>query len=210
INAVYFKGNWTERFDPALTRDATFLAPDGVRLPVKMMSRSGSMRYHQDALAEIADLPYGWDRYAMAVLLPRPGVSLGELREALQPTQWASWLEALQETSMDLQLPRFTLSYETRLVDVLTQLGMGIAFDPNQADFTGINAAGDLHISDVRHKTFVKVDEEGTEAAAVTSVEMGTTSMPPVMRVDRPFVFVIHERHTGAILFIGQVTRPED
>lgn len=210
INAVYFKGSWADRFNPDLTRDDTFLAPDGVRLPVKMMSRSGSIRYHQDALAEIADLPYGWDRYSMAVLLPRPGVSLGELREALQPTQWASWLESLRETSMDLQLPRFTLSYETRLVDVLAKLGMGIAFDPNRADFTGINAAGDLHISDVRHKTFVKVDEEGTEAAAVTSVEIGTTSMPPVMRVDRPFVFVIHERHTGAILFIGQVTHPED
>jgi serpin B len=91
---------------------------------------------------------------------------------------------------------------------MLESMGMELAFDPDLADFSGINRNRELYITNVKHKTYVEVNEEGTEAAAATSVEMGTTSLPPTMRVDHPFVFVIHERNTGAILFIGQVTNP--
>ena len=210
INAVYFKGSWARQFDPKFTRDDVFQSPGGVQRPVKMMNRDGSLRYHRDALAEIADLPYGWDRFAMAVLLPREGKTLKDLRDALQTEAWEGWLDALKETEMNLQLPRFSLEYEKGLGDVLAALGMDAAFDPQRADFSGINTDRELYISEVKHKTFVRVDEEGTEAAAATSVEMGTTSVPPVMRVDRPFIFVIHERHSGAILFIGQMTVPEE
>jgi serine protease inhibitor len=210
INAVYFKGTWARQFDAKRTRDDVFQAVGGTPTPVKMMSQSGSLRYHHGQLAEIADIPYGWDRYSMAVLLPRPGVTLGQLRDALHQEQWESWLAALSDVEMDLQLPRFTLEYETGLNDALKRMGMEIAFDSDRADFSGINPDRELFISDVKHKTFVKVNEEGTEAAAATSVEMGTTSMPPVMRVDRPFIFVIHERNSGAILFIGQITDPKE
>jgi serpin B len=210
INAVYFKGTWAQQFDSRLTRDDTFQAAGGKATPVKMMNRSGRMRYHQGALVEIADLPYGWDRYSMAILLPKAGVTLAQLRESLVPEQWDSWLAALRESEMDIQLPRFTLEFETGLNEMLKSMGMEIAFDSDRADFSGINRDMELFISQVKHKTFVKVNEEGTEAAAATSVEMGTTSMPPVMRVDRPFLFVIHERNSGAILFIGQITDPKE
>ncbi|MFA6233976.1 MAG: serpin family protein [Bacteroidota bacterium] len=208
INAVYFKGTWTEQFDTKKTRDDTFIAIDGSSKNIKMMNRSGNIRYHQGQLVEIADLPYGWDRYSMAVLLPREGVTLAQLRAALLSDQWGIWLEALKDTDMDIQLPRFTLEYEVGLNEMLKSMGMEIAFDPARADFSGINRNRDLYITNVKHKTYVQVNEEGTVAAAATSVEMGTTSAPPVMRVDHPFVFVIHERNTGAILFIGQVTNP--
>lgn len=208
INAVYFKGTWTEQFDTKKTRDDTFTAIDGSSKNIKMMNRSGNIRYHQGQLVEIADLAYGWDRYSMAVLLPREGVTLAQLRAALLSDQWGIWLEALKDTEMDIQLPRFTLEYEIGLNEMLKSMGMEIAFDPARADFSGINRNRDLYITNVKHKTFVQVNEEGTVAAAATSVEMGTTSAPPVMRVDHPFVFVIHERNTGAILFIGQVTNP--
>ncbi|MBE0644677.1 MAG: serpin family protein [Bacteroidetes bacterium] len=208
INAVYFKGSWAEQFDAQKTRDDIFMTIDGGRKNIKMMNRSGSMRYHQGELVEIADLPYGWDRYSMAVILPRPGVTLGQVRDALLSEQWAAWQSKLQDTEMDLQLPRFTLEYEVGLNEMLKSMGMERAFDPDLADFSGINRDRKLYITNVKHKTYVMVNEEGTEAAAATSVEMGTTSMPPVMRVDHPFVFVIHERNSGAILFIGQVTNP--
>ncbi|MBN1447541.1 MAG: serpin family protein [Bacteroidetes bacterium] len=205
INAVYFKGTWTTQFDPSRTRDDTFSALSGAKQSVRMMNREGRMRYHADAVMEVVDLPYGWDRYSMTVVLPRQGYTLAQAAEALS-SGWTGILEKLVTTEMTLQLPRFTLEYEVALKDILSAMGMGIAFDPGRADFTGINSGGDLYITRVKHKTFVEVNEEGTEAAAATSVEVGLTSVPSVMRVDRPFLFLIHERHSGAILFIGQVT----
>ncbi len=210
INAVYFKGSWTERFDTEKTRDDLFITPDGGRKAVRMMNRSGMMRYHADERMEIADLPYGWDRYSMAIVLPRSGVTLAQLRDAMTSEAWSGWLAALTDTEMDLQLPRFTMEYEVGLNEMLKGMGMERAFDPDRADFSGINRDRKLYITNVKHKTFVQVSEEGTEAAAATSVEMGTTSIPPLMRVDHPFIFVIHEKNSGAILFIGQVTNPDE
>jgi serpin B len=206
INAVYFKGQWATQFDPAQTREDVFHPASGGTQSVQMMHRDGNMRHMANATMEMVDLPYGWDRFSMAVLLPQKEVSLKELRAQVgNATTWTSLLGQLRDMDMMLQLPRFRIEYDVQLKDVLSALGMEQAFDPNRADFTRINPDGGLYISSVKHKTFVEVNEEGTEAAAVTSVEIGTTSLPPVMRVDRPFLFVIHERNTGAILFIGQV-----
>ncbi|PLX33658.1 MAG: hypothetical protein C0600_00035 [Ignavibacteria bacterium] len=205
INAVYFKGSWTTQFDPSKTLDDEFTALGGTKQPIKMMQRKGDIRYFANTMMQVVDLPYGWDRFSMAVVLPRPGVSLTEAAAELT-SRWEDLDEQLGEIEMTVQLPRFTLEYEVEFSDILSALGMEIAFDPSRADFAGINANGGLFISEVRHKTFVEVNEEGTEAAAVTSVGVGTTSVPEHMRVDRPFLFVIHERHSGAILFIGQVT----
>ncbi len=204
INAVYFKGSWTAQFDPEDTHDGTFTARSGAKQTVPMMTRDGNMRHYVDERLEMVDLPYGWDRYSMAVILPRGERSLAETVETLSE-DWDGQLEKLVDTDMTLELPRFTLEYEVGLKDILTTMGMGIAFEGGRADFTGINPAGDLFISRVKHKTFVEVNEEGTEAAAATSVEVGLTSVPPVMRVNRPFIFLIHERHSNTILFIGQV-----
>ncbi len=206
INAVYFKGNWKTQFDPEHTQDAAFHAASGGTSNVRMMQRDGTMRYLSNGEMEMVDLPYGWDRFSMAVLLPREGTDLAALRTSLAESgTWPALLGALSDRDLLLQLPRFSMEYEVQLKSVLSAMGMAQAFDPNTADFTRINPAGDLFISSVKHKTFVEVNEEGTEAAAVTSVEIGTTSVPPTMRVDRPFLFVIHERNTGAVLFVGQV-----
>jgi serpin B len=206
INAVYFKGNWSTQFDPAKTRDAPFHPAAGAQQTVPLMQREGSMRYLSNGTLQMVDLPYGWDRFNMAVLLPHEGQDIAALRASLAESgAWANLYSSLNEQNILLFLPRFRMEYEVRLNSVLSAMGMEQAFQPGVADFSGINPARELHISDVKHKTFVEVNEEGTEAAAVTSVEVGTVSMPPTMRVDRPFVFVIHERNTGAVLFVGQV-----
>ena len=205
INAVYFKGNWTTQFDPADTRDDQFTALNGKKQPIKMMNRKGDVRYHADDKLQIVYLPYGWDRFSIAVVLPRAGTTLADAATELE-SRWEGLIGQLSESEMTLQMPRFKLEYEVAFSDILSAMGMDIAFDHTRADFTRINAEGGLYISEVKHKTFVQVNEEGTEAAAATSVEVGVRSMPENMRVDRPFLFVIHERHSGAILFIGQVT----
>lgn len=206
INAVYFKGNWKTQFDPAKTQDTPFHPATGAAQSVPLMRREGNMRYLNNGTVEMVDLPYGWDRFSMAVLLPQQGQDIAVLRASLaEPGTWSALQDGLIERNILLLLPRFRMEYETRLNDVLSAMGMDEAFDPNVADFSGINPARELYISSVKHKTFVEVNEEGTEAAAATSVEVGTVSVPPTMLVDRPFLFVIHERNTGAVLFIGQV-----
>ncbi|MDT8324972.1 MAG: serpin family protein [Bacteroidota bacterium] len=206
INAVYFKGQWKTQFDPAKTQDAPFAAAAGPQQTVPTMRREGVMRYLDNGELQMVDLPYGWDRFSMAVLLPDEGRDIAALRASLaEPGTWTALQGSLIEREILLLLPRFRLEYEAQLDNVLAAMGMDEAFDPNVADFSGINAARELYISSVKHKTFVEVNEEGTEAAAVTSVEIGTVSMPPTMQVNRPFLFVIHERNTGAVLFVGQV-----
>ena len=157
-----------------------------------------------DDLVSVVEMPYGGDAFTMTVLLPHPDVSLQSVVGALDAERWALWIANLHETEAFVVMPKFSFEYEISLKDVLTSLGMGIAFDEQSADFTKINPAGDLFISKVKHKTFIEVDEEGTEAAAVTSVEVGTTSAPPQVIVDRPFLFAIRERLSGTILFMGR------
>jgi serine protease inhibitor len=121
---------------------------------------------------------------------------------------WQEWMESLQNWKGLVLIPRFELEYELKMNDVLSSLGMDVAFDPMSADFTGMFAPGGIFISEVKHKTFVKVNEEGTEAAAVTSTGAGATSGPPVFYARRPFVFAIREKHSGTILFIGKIVDP--
>jgi serine protease inhibitor len=205
INAVYFKGSWATQFDPGETRDDLFNSISGAKQPIKMMNRKGDMRHFSNTMMAVVDLPYGWDRYSMAIVLPSAGTSLEQAATDLA-SQWADIDEHFTTVEMTIQLPRFKLEYEIEMKDILSTMGMEIAFDPSRANFTGINSNGGLFITEVKHKSFVEVNEEGTEAAAATSVGVGLTSVPETMRVDRPFLFIIHERHSGAVLFIGQVT----
>jgi serpin B len=210
INAVYFKGDWTYRFDVAKTAPDTFHAPSGDRT-VSMMSLHGDkLPYMETSDFQAIDLPYGSGAFSLAILVPAAGHTVEELASTLTPENWATWSGSFTVREGDVFLPRFTLEYKTSLKAALVALGMGVAFDSTLADFTRIRTAGELFISDVKHKTCVRVDEVGTEAAAVTSVEIGVTSMPLTftVRVDRPFLIVLHDKNSEALLFMGRIVDP--
>ncbi len=214
INAIYFKGNWTYKFDIAKTADDLFTLPDGSTKQIPMMNQDeATFPYFENNDFQAVDLAYGDSLFSMTIVLPKSGTDLDALIESLDKTTWESWINQLHPREFGLlQMPRFELEYEVRLNDILSALGMEIAFDPYSADFNRMReGTGDnLYISGVKHKTYVKVDEEGTEAAAVTSVTVGATSAPVLvmMRVNRPFIFMIRERFSGTILFIGKIVDP--
>jgi serpin B len=207
INAVYFKAPWKNRFKAEDTRDDIFKTADGETVPCKMMSLIGSRfkTYHSDKL-QVLDMSYGNGRFGMTLLLPN-GFSTDELIETL-PSQWNTIIAGLHEGDVNVEIPKFTIEYEKSLNEVLKELGMNLAFDANGADFSGISKGG-LFISDVKHKTYVKVNEEGTEAAAVTSVGAVLAGGPEAFRADRPFVFAIRDYHSNTLLFLGKIMKPE-
>jgi serine protease inhibitor len=210
INAVYFKGIWTTEFDQSLTSDEDFIAPDGSATSCRMMTQEGSFLYAETPDFQAIDLPYGDGKFSMTVFLPKQGTSLDALIQALTPENWSLWMGSFSERDVKLYLPKFKIEYGIQLNDILTTLGLGIAFTA-QADFTRINREGGLFISEVKHKAFVQVDEEGTEAAAVTVVIVSRGSASNVvMRVNRPFLFVIRENHSGTLLFMGKITVPKN
>jgi serpin B len=209
INAIYFKGDWTVRFDRNDTRPEPFHLPDGSDREVPLMRLQEDLDYLQTANFKAVDMGFGEGHFRMAVVLPLPNVPLDVVVESLTSENWSTWQDSFFEVEVALRLPRFELEYEQSLVQNLADLGMPTAFT-SSADFSGINPTHNLFISEVKHKTYLKVHEEGAEAAAVTSVEVSNTSMPQVieMRVDRPFLIVIHDRHTGAVLFVGKIVDP--
>ena len=210
INAIYFKGTWTYEFDKSKTRDDLFTLQDGSKKACKMMIQSNDFQYFENADFQAIDLPYGDGGFRMTIFLPRMEKNIVELIVELSAENWDLWMNSFSKQQGTLELPRFKLEYKKKLNDVLNALGMGIAFD-GQADFTKMYRPGGLFISEVKHKTFVDVNEEGTEAAAVTSVEMRFTSIGPsgfTMRVDRPFIFVIRENQSNTMLFIGKIVEP--
>jgi serpin B len=209
INAIYFKGDWQDQFKRSLTQDAPFTRADGSTSTVRMMSREGGFHYFADEAVEVAELRYGRGAFVMDIVLPRTG-TIDEVIATLDAARWRAWTDGVHETSMYLRMPKFRMEYETTMNEALIALGMQSAFGMTpDTDFTGLSPAGrDLYISNVKQKTFIAVDEEGTEAAAATSVEVSVTSMPPTMIVDRPFLVAIRERFSGTILFIGRVGDP--
>jgi serine protease inhibitor len=210
MNAIYFKGSWTQQFDPRHTADAPFRRADGTEQPVRMMSIARApVLAHQNADVQIVDLPYSRGAFSMTLVLPGHGRTLESVVGMLDSDRWSDWMARLSEQRLDVFLPRFKLEQEQILNETLQALGMDRAFLPGGADFTGMSPLGNhLFIEDVRQKTFIVVNEEGTEAAAVTSVGIGPTSAPPSFRADRPFLVVIRERFSGTILFIGTIGAP--
>lgn len=207
VNAIYFKGQWRTSFDPGDTRSGPFHAADGRDRVTPLMYQEATLRYLETGEYQAADLLYGNGAFAMTVLLPRPGSTPAELLAGLDPSAWRELADGLQEEKVRLTLPRFRLEYGRLLGEDLAALGMGIAFG-DDADFSRITGPGEgLRISRVEQKTFVEVNEEGTEAAAATSVGFEKVSAPQVyvMQVDRPFVVAIRERLSGTILFLGVI-----
>lgn len=207
INAIYFKGSWKVEFDKSRTTDGYFRLPDGTKKLVPMMVRSGEYPYYEGENFEAAKLPYGLGRVNMYIFLPDRSVGIDGFIGSLSPEAWESWMSMFEEVEEDsiFIMPRFRLEYESVLNNALKALGMGIAFS-GSANFDGM--ASGLSISEVRHKAVVEVNEEGTEASAVTSVSVGESEGPFTFTVDRPFFFAIRDDVTGAILFMGAVMEP--
>jgi serpin B len=196
-----------------LTQEKLFHLASGGQKHVPMMAQTGKFPYLKGEGFQMVSLPYGTGRLSMVIVLPDEGVSLSEWLQSLDAKSWKEWTSRLVTTDGELQLPRFQMEYEQTLNDALKALGMSVAFDPDRADFTGMRDEGGLFLEKVHHKAVIEVNEEGTEAAAVTSVQVGITSVqqprPPFkMVVDRPFLFAIRDGRTGMVLFIGAVYEP--
>ena len=215
INAIYFKSDWATPFDRNDTFDQPFNAPDG-SVEVPFLHRNGNMTYFAALDSTGISLPYDDGQFALFALLPDNAASPREWLARQDPAKLFPELAramAEPEISVDLALPKFESSYEDSLADELKSLGMAIAFDPDHADFSLMNESHvrNLYIGEVLHKTYVRVDEKGTEAAAVTSVEMRVTSMPVSDRqivFDHPFVYGIMDQKTGVPLFVGILENP--
>jgi serine protease inhibitor len=212
INAIYFQGDWTLQFDPADTRPGEFRREDGSTVSSPFMHLSdGTFPFAWTPDYVAVELPYGGEAFAMTVVVPAGDGGLGAFADGLDADGWKAIAGGLAPTEAAVSLPKFKLEYEKTLNDALQALGMGPAFDPFAADFSRIHGdalAMQLHISRVKQKAYVEVDEKGTKAAAVTSVEVGVTSAPPSFVADRPFLFAIRERLSGTILFVGMVFDP--
>ena len=206
INAIYFKSAWQSKFDKAQTVNAPFNAYDGTKPSVPLMNQTASFKVGSSQSFVAVDLPYGNSAFTMTVVLPNAGVDVNTVAASLSDASWNTLTQSLAVQKTMLSLPRFKLTWSSVLNQELRALGMGVAFD--LADFTPMSPRGkELSITKVIQKTFVDVNEEGTEAAAATSVGVGVTSAPPPIRIDRPFIFVIRERLSGTILFIGKIAK---
>jgi len=211
INAIYFKGDWKMKFDKNKTADEDFYLSDGNQLSVPFMKQKITANYYTNDNVEAIELPYGRGNYSMVVMVPKGNYSVTDLINGMNSDTWKSWKKEFSETKdINLKLPKFRFEYEITLNDILSAMGMQEAFS-DQADFTGINPIGQLYISEVKHKSFIEVNEEGTEAAAATSVGISFTSVPQEIwfSADKPFLFFITELNTGCILFMGKIARPE-
>ena len=216
INAIYFKGQWQFEFKKENTKPDVFRLPGGDPKEVSMMSQSGSFFYYKGTDFQSVALPYGAGSVSMYIFLPDEKTGLDQFERSLTSENWDTWMKSFQLTPGDLKLPRFKVDWESKLNDVLAAVGMAEAFDPERANFSqiaNVNSANNLYISEVKHKAIAEVNEEGTVAAAVTSVGVALTSVQQprekfVMKVDRPFLFAIRDNQTGVVLFMGSVANP--
>ncbi|OZH51650.1 hypothetical protein AFK68_29570 [Hydrocoleum sp. CS-953] len=212
LNAIYFKANWEQEFSENSTKELPFNLPNGRQKQHPIMFQSSENLYYEDEDFQAISLPYGEGRVSMYIFLPREQVGLEKFYQSLNDKNWEDWMVMFDYHKVNLGLPKFKTEYEVTLNNVLKSLGMEIAFDKRSADFSGMRLTPpELYIDEVKHKTFVEVNETGTEAAATTSVRMGTRSAEIVvnMLVDRPFFFAIRDNDSGTILFMGEITNPE-
>ncbi len=207
INAIYFKGIWATKFDKKNTSVKNFTNEKNEQVRVNMMHVKGDFAYTQDETAKYLDMPYGNGSFSMTVILPHEDKTTDDVLQNFNVSNWNATLANLQTKEVDVQFPRFKISNNYTMNNVLVKMGMQQAFDAEKADFSKISDF-ELFISRVIQSTFCEVNEEGTEAAAVTIVEFVTTSgplNPYIFHANRPFIFLIREKNTGAILFTAKM-----
>ncbi|HEY5466693.1 MAG TPA: serpin family protein [Clostridia bacterium] len=216
VNAIHFKADWAVPFETANTVKGVFHAT-GKDVEASFMNRSGKMQYLADGGLTGVLLPYVGDRFAFFAILPGEGVTPRDMLGKLDNARLSAFLKTLQankaNSTVDLALPKFETAYKDSLKNELVSMGMDLAFDDARADFSLMNEAHlrNLFIGDVLHKTFCRVDEKGTEAAAVTAVVIKTASMPVPgvqMKLDRPFLYGIVDLQTGVPMFVGILENP--
>lgn len=216
-DAVHFKGAWSSKFEGRDTRPRPFHLLSGDSRNTAMMEQTSDFLYLENKDFQAIRLPYGNERYAMYVFLPRKTGGLPDFLRSLDQKHWKQWTGQFASRTTNIVLPKFETAYSEQLNDALNEMGMKLAFDSRRADFSRIplntTPGNALYISEVKHKTWIKVDEEGTEAAAATSLEFELLSAVGhgssfVMIVDHPFFFAITEQQSGALLFTGVVMDP--
>ena len=213
INAIYFKGQWTYEFDQKQTEEGHFHLRDGTMKDVSFMTLEEDLYYMETEDFQAVKLPYGDGEMSMNIFLPHENSSLHQFLELLTPDNWERWTTKFSKKEGTIVFPKFKLEYEASLKSALMNLGMEDAFDGQHADFSKMIEEDDqIYISDIKQKTFIDINEEGTEAAAATSVEMKLTSAPVdgpfYMKVNRPFLFTIVDEETGAMIFMGSIANP--
>ncbi len=210
-SAAYLKSNWQRRFDKASTKTGDFHTPTGMK-PVPLMQIKGNFQYFEDDRLQLVDLPYSDEQSGMLVFLPAKKSNLADFAKTLSLSKWQEWKGKLESRRGELKIPRFSVADERDCDGTLTSMGMKTAFS-NHADFRKmVRAPAAIPLSNVLHKTFVKVDEDGTEAAAVTATVSKALMEPPPFKMvlDRPFFFAVVNWKTGAILFLGQINSPAE
>ncbi len=211
-NAIYFKGNWASQFKEKDTEDAPFTIARDREVTVPMMSQKEQFAYDETEMLQLLELPYVEDELSMVILLPKELDGLATLENSLAPGNLKEWLQGLRKQEVVVEMPRFKLTSQFSLKEVLRSMGMTEAFSVKLANFSGMTSGRDLFISAVIHKAYVDVNEEGTEAAAATAVVMklrGAPRPPKVFRADHPFLFLIRDNQSGSILFMGRVVNPK-
>jgi len=212
INAVYFKGDWKYQFSTEATQDWLFNLTDRKTKKIKMMNMQAELAYNQRSNYTAVVLPYSKGNFNLTLILPSSEQSLNSFINSFTETEWRNLQSSLTSIrKVNVGLPKFTLEYEISLDKVLQSMGMKQAFS-NQANLTKISKQGRLYVSAVKHKTFLQIDEKGTEAAGVTSIGVGVTSVnpntPPTIIFDRPFLMILSEKQSNTILFMGKITNP--
>ena len=212
INAIYFLGDWKYEFDLSETQDRNFYLNNNEPIQVPSMKMEATLKYFSSGNAQVVELPYGRGNFVMDVIIPTSEHTTDDIIQSLSSDTWIEWTNGFYETAVLFSMPKFEFEYEKELKEILQSLGMIDLFYPSTADLSNIGGIGGLFVSKVKHKTYIKVDEVGTEAAAVTSVEVMNTSVgadtPIVVHANKPFVFLIREVSTGAILFSGVIANP--
>lgn len=207
-NAIYFKGKWEKQFNPERTRKGDFYVDNSTTVSAQYMTSKEQYNYYEDETLMAVELPYSND-ITMLVILPAEGTTISDLGKTLNQQKYQAITSELYSDEVSLMLPKFKSEASLTLSNTLKEMGMPIAFT-DDADFTGISNRNDLKITDVFHKAFIEVSEEGTEAAAATAVVVGVKSMPMTrtFKANRPFIYIIRDTKTGTPLFIGRLMNP--
>jgi serpin B len=213
-NAIYFKGKWANEFDEDRTEDAPFFLVDGEEVEAPLMNKMDSFHYMENEVLQALSMPYVGQELSMVILLPRAKDGIAALEKSLAWDDVSACVKTAQRRRVEVYLPKFTVTSQFLLKKALGDMGMQRAFNADMADFSGMTGGRDFFIWAAVHKAFVDVNEEGTEAAAATGLVMGVTAiMPdeeeiPVFRADHPFLFMIMDNRSGAVLFMGRVMNP--